>query len=71
LKKANTLANHEGLLYVKRISPEGSHINLDLDDANTQESGSGILWLHMCAIHPDTREYLNNETDLDELVVNA
>jgi Mg2+ and Co2+ transporter CorA len=25
----------------------------------------------MCAIHPDTREYLNNETDLDELVVNA
>lgn len=71
MKKVNTLDNHEWLLYAKRISPEGSHINLDLDDTNTQESGSGILWLHMCAIHPETREYLNNEVGLDELVVNA
>jgi Mg2+ and Co2+ transporter CorA len=71
LKKVNTLANHEGLLYAKRISPEGCQIDLDLADPNTHKSGSGILWLHMCAIDPDTRGFLNNETGLDELVVNA
>jgi zinc transporter len=71
LKKVNSLAHHEGLLYVKRISPEGCQIELDLDDPTVHKSGSGILWLHMCAIDPDTREFLNNETGLDELVVNA
>jgi zinc transporter len=71
LNKVNTLANHEGLLYAKRISPEGRQINLDLGDPSLHKSSDGILWLHMCAIHPDTREFLNNEAGLDELVVNA
>ncbi len=69
--KVNTLENHEGLLYAKRISPEGCQIDLDLDDPKAHKSGSGLLWLHMCAIHPGTREFLNNETGLDEIVVNA
>ncbi len=71
MKKINSLAKHEGLLYAKKISPEGCQIDLDLKDPNALKSGSGILWLHMCAIHADTREYLNHETELDEIIVNA
>lgn len=56
---------------MKGISHEGCQINLELEDSEAFKSYNGILWLHMCAIHPDTREYLNNESGLDELVINA
>ena len=71
MKKLITLANHAGLLYAKRIYPDGCPVDLDFDDSNAHKSASGILWLHMCAVHQDTREFLNNETSLDELVINA
>jgi zinc transporter len=67
----NTFTHHSGLLYAKRISSEGRQIDLNFEDPNMHKSGNGILWLHMCAIHPGTREFLINEKGLDELVVNA
>lgn len=71
MKTVNKLSEHDGLLYAKRISAEGHAIDLDLDDPEAHKCGAGLLWLHMCALNPDTREFLHNETDLDELVINA
>ncbi len=71
MNKIHTLAHNNGLLYAKRISPEGCRIDLDLDDPNAHKSGHGILWLHMCAVDQDTRDFLADETNLDEIVINA
>ena len=71
MKKEGTLADHKGLLYAKRVSPDGCQIDLDLDNPTAHKSGNGILWLHMCAIHPDTREFLDHEMGLDHLVIDA
>ena len=71
MKKEGTLADHKGLLYAKRVSPDGCQIHLDLDNPMAHKSGNGILWLHMCAIHPDTRGFLDHEMGLDHLVIDA
>ncbi len=67
----HTLAQHKGLLYAKRVLSNGCPAEIDLNDPNAHKPGEGILWLHMCAIDQDTRLFLNNATDLDEIVINA
>ncbi|NOR69541.1 MAG: zinc transporter ZntB [Methylomarinum sp.] len=71
MKIQKTLAKHAGLLYAKKILPAGEKIDLDLDDSEVDQSGPALVWLHMCALHPDTREFLENETNMDELVIDA
>jgi len=42
-------------------------------DNNTTlpEPKEGYYWLHMCALSTDTREYLENNTDLEPIVIDA
>ena len=42
-------------------------------DNNTTlpEPKQGYYWLHMCALSADTREYLENNTDLEPIVIDA
>jgi zinc transporter len=58
----HSLPEHEGLLYQSML-PGSS-------DTHPSEN-KGILWLHLCAIDPGTRTWLTEQTDLDEVIVDA
>lgn len=36
-----------------------------------RDSGESALWLHLCAVSPETRQWLETQTDLDPLLIDA
>ena len=66
-----TLSSHGGLLYVSCFSSDGEILDVTLEDSKAHQSYKGILWTHMCALHADSKDWLTEQTDLDELVINA
>lgn len=64
------LHNHNGLLYLAYLNDQGQRLAADFDRPDAFQCKPGeILWLHMCAITPATREFLENDTELDEIIV--
>jgi len=63
------LADHKGLLFSSSIAPDGTTYPVDLSQLHPENKD--MVWLHMCATHPDSEQYLRQCTKLDELVVNA
>ena len=64
-----TLPDHESLLYSASITPSG--IGATADAYLNNPSTDNILWLHLCAINPKTRQWLETETDIDQSMVEA
>lgn len=64
-----TLPDHEGLLYSVSITPDG--IGATADAYLNSPSTDNILWLHLCAINPKTRQWLETETDIDQTMIEA
>ncbi len=71
MSREKLLCNTASLLYAKRIYADGLQSDLDINTLSGNENSNSIVWMHMCALHSDTREFLNNETQLDELVIDA
>lgn len=68
----NDVTNHAGLLYSARFTSEGENMPVSFEDGiSLPLPDNETLWLHMCAITKDTQLYLENHTDLDEIVVRA
>jgi zinc transporter len=40
-------------------------------EINLDTKQSGYHWLHMCALHGETREYLEESSDLDPIIIDA
>ena len=66
-----TLADHGGLLFSTLIGEDGRSSEIDLEQLHPPCDADQIIWLHMCATHPDTLSYLQQCAQLDELVVSA
>ena len=64
-----TLPDHESLLYSASITPSG--IGATADAYLNNPSTDNILWLHLCAINPKTRQWLETETDIDQSMIEA
>ena len=64
-----TLPDHESLLYSASITPSG--IGATADAYLNNPSTDNILWLHLCAINPKTRQWLETETDIDQPMIEA
>ena len=64
-----TLPDHESLLYSASITPSG--IGATADVYLNNPSTDNILWLHLCAINPKTRQWLETETDIDQSMIEA
>ena len=64
-----TLPGHESLLYSAYITPGGTSAtaNAYLDTPSADK----VLWLHLCAINPQTRQWLETETDIDQSMIEA
>ena len=71
MTKLNSLSQHEGLLYTALFSMDGERLDISLEDPKAHKTRKGVLWTHMCALHDDTSIWLQEQTDLDELVINA
>lgn len=62
--------HHGGLLHAVKIADSGEVSELGTADAGALACQNGeILWLHMCATHPETRTFLAQNTELDEIVI--
>jgi zinc transporter len=64
-----TLPDHESLLYSASITPSG--IGATADAYLNNPSTDNILWLHLCAINPKTRQWLETETGIDQSMIEA
>jgi len=64
-----TLPDHESLLYSASLAPGGT--TATADSYLNSPSADTILWLHLCAISPKTRQWLETETDLDQTMIDA
>ena len=64
-----TLPDHESLLYSSSITPNG--IGATADAYLKNPSTDNILWLHLCAINPKTRQWLETETGIDQSMIEA
>jgi len=63
-----SIPSHDGLLYFCDLTAQDP----DIEHCRAQIGKDGtVLWLHLCAINPLTREWLDKETDLDPLIVDA
>lgn len=66
-----SLQNIKTLLFAARISSEGIQREIDITDPNAHLSSQDFLWLHLCALHEDTREFLQDQNIMDDLVISA
>lgn len=63
-----SIPNHEGLLYLADLPSQDNTI----EPCATYLAGDlHALWLHLCAINPKTREWLESDTDLDQVIIDA
>jgi zinc transporter len=66
-----SLAEHDGLLYSAKMDSGGKYVPLDLESIPVTANDREYHWLQMCATHLDTRRYLEENTHLDSLVIDA
>lgn len=66
-----TLADHDGLLFSAQIDEDGNSSKVDLNQLHPPCGPGQLRWLHMCAVHPDTLSYMQECTEIDELVISA
>lgn len=66
-----SLKEHGGLLHAVQIKADGTSTKIALDEMPVKKAGYEYHWLHMCASHPDTRQYLEEHVKLDDLVIDA
>ena len=64
-----TLPDHESLLYSASLAPGGTTTTADA--YLKSPSADTILWLHLCAISPETRQWFETETDIDQIMIDA
>lgn len=64
-----TLPHHECILYSASITPGGTAVTTDAHLKSP--STDNLLWLHLCAINPQTRQWLETETDFDQTMIDA
>lgn len=69
--RMKSLMEHGGLLHAVQIRADGSSTPIALDEIPGKKTGYEYHWIHMCASHPDTRQYLEEHAKLDALVVDA
>jgi len=55
-----------------RVDPNGHAEVLKRDEPpDLSQQDGGYCWLHMCAIQPSSRDFFENNTDLDPIVIDA
>ena len=55
-----------------RLKADRDAEGLKLDEPfDLSQHGGGYCWLHMCAIQPSSRDYFENNTDLDPIIIDA
>ena len=60
------------LIYAYHFDPRGQAKPLEsLEDIDLVNTADGYNWLHMCAVHDETREYLENNSDLEPIIIDA
>lgn len=65
-----SFSEHDGLLFASKVGHDGIVAMLDNKLAGPLHCKPGeIVWLHMCATNPATREFLENNTGLDDIVI--
>jgi len=64
-----SLPDHESLLYSASITPDG--VIVTADEHLSSPSTDNLLWLHLCAINPKTRQWLESESDFDQTMIEA
>jgi zinc transporter len=62
----------EHIIYAYDFDSQGKATPLEpLQDVDLLSPDGGYHWLHMCAIHAETRDYLENNSDLEPIVIDA
>ena len=61
--------NH--LIYGYHIEPEKEPEKLEIEKLDSVKSKKGYDWLHMCALEEKTREFLEEKTDLEPVIIDA
>ena len=60
------------ILYSYSFDAEGRAQTLDLSKvASLLPIEGGYHWIHMCALHKATRDFLENDSDLDPIIIDA
>lgn len=62
---------HEYLLHTCKITPDGTGEIMGYEGACNFVPGNGFLWVHLHATHPGSRTWIENNTLLNPLVVDA
>ena len=60
------------LIYAYRLGPRQQAQALEYPETSVlPESEGSFTWLHMCAMHDETRKFLENHTKLDPIIIDA
>jgi Mg2+ and Co2+ transporters len=65
-----SVREHDGLLYAVHLDKDGKTKDIPWGSTEPLQCQRGeIVWLHMCAINPETATFLKQCTELDQIVV--
>lgn len=65
-----SVRKHDGLLYAVHLDKDGNAKDIPWGSPEPLQCQQGeIVWLHMCAINPETASFLEQCTELDQIVV--
>jgi hypothetical protein len=60
------------VIYACQIEPSGeAHQCAEISDIALSARNNGYHWLHMCAVHDETRQYLEQSWDLEPIIIDA
>ena len=59
-------------LHTYKLESDGNAESLNPDeDIDFSSRDDSYNWIHMCALHPETRRFLENDADLDPIIIDA
>lgn len=59
-------------IYAYELGETGESRVLDTSNSHDMtEPKRGFRWLHMCSLHDETRKFLENETEIDPIIIDA
>jgi len=66
--KSEDTQSIDGLIHAYLLDGQGGAVQLNWEDIFSWESTQGVLWIHLNAEHPNTKQWLNNHSGIDSII---